>query len=184
MSDSDFDELSRDQLEQLEAAEQFGYLSDDDPVFNHPDAIDPFSLLSDDHAVFNWQPPPTRPSTPRNREEQLKNLIDGDLMPKMDLWTDRMREVFFSKHLSNSERLELTLFLLGNGLSPDHILEWYKLRRLLSNESAYRDVQEIIRKYRNHLFPILFKYYDCYNRAWTHLNGELCEGLDCWCKRK
>ena len=67
-----------------------------------------------------------------NREHVLNwritylRLLDGDLLPPIQLWPKYVRRIFFQTAFPVGERQTfiLYLFLIGNGLSPFIAVEW------------------------------------------------------------
>lgn len=167
-----------DMLAALESVEQFHGLTDEDASAALDAALAQISL-----------PLPQamqRVRSPRvSREDELLSLIDGEVFPSMVLWPSRIRGLFVdTAPLTNSQRLELTIFLLANGLDPAFILEWYALRHRLRDQSAQQDVERIIARWRSGDFSDYVKVFDIYHGAWMHLNGDTCQGRQCWCKHR
>lgn len=87
--------------------------------------------------------------------EQL-NTKDGKMLlcieeqiGKCLQWPSRFTEAFLSSHLRFPNRWQLTLFLLGNGLDPKLIVEWYEQRKVLKDKSARTQVADLIQKHKN-----------------------------------
>ena len=70
-----------------------------------------------------------------------------DLLGSVIYWPAFLREMFFSSHLRFNDRFKLTLFLLGNALPPTLIVEWYITRKMLKDDSARRNVADLIKKH-------------------------------------
>jgi hypothetical protein len=68
----------------------------------------------------------------------------GDLVR----WPFREASLFASRHLHYQERFRLTIFLLGNGVDPEHILQYYSVMGSLRDASAVRHVQSLDLSFR------------------------------------
>ena len=56
--------------------------------------------------------------------------------------------LFFSERsLEYVEHFKLTLFLLWNGVSPAHVMRWYRVRGLLRDVAAVKHVESLLQEW-------------------------------------
>uniref|UniRef100_A0A7M5VHB6 Uncharacterized protein n=1 Tax=Clytia hemisphaerica TaxID=252671 RepID=A0A7M5VHB6_9CNID len=56
--------------------------------------------------------------------KELFELISDDLLPKISLWPEKYRLMFFKRPLGDRDTAAMFWFLLGNGVSPIVTAEW------------------------------------------------------------
>lgn len=78
--------------------------------------------------------------------------------------------MFFSKKpLKYASRMYHTLFLVGNGVPGNFILDWYRTRGRLTDDSAERDVKGLILRYQQHKLPPYYRYFDVQKRLFVYV---------------
>lgn len=119
--------------------------------------------------------------------EEIQDIVGDMKHPDgRNRWPLHLQQMFLSQsELSYAQRFELTMFLVGNGLNPDIVKEWYKLRGMVKDRVKMRHVNSIIDAMQNPQGNALrWKYYDLHNTKWTHIDGVPCLGRNCYlCQR-
>ena len=85
------------------------------------------------------------------------------------------RRLFISENLKHGERFKLTLFLLGNGVPPNLIEEFYASNNSLRDESASRSVASMISQYKSLSEETRNKWasFDLIRMRWEYFNGKV-----------
>ena len=81
------------------------------------------------------------------------------------------RRLFISPTLKYRERFTLTLFLLGNGVNPTMILEYYAANGTLRDVSALRSIKSLCQSYRDQTIPN-FTSYDLTSGRYEKMNNS------------
>ena len=66
----------------------------------------------------------------------------------LKFWPKYYRELMLSTHLKYLGRFQLTMFLLGNRLNPETIVQWYLGHRMLHDQAARVHVSGIIKAHK------------------------------------
>ena len=85
------------------------------------------------------------------RTLELWNLIYDNLLPPLP-WQDKNNNyltLFMKSSLRYVDVIKLTSFLLGNGLDPKLILQWYEYRNLLGKQKTKQNINYIIQCFKN-----------------------------------
>ena len=97
----------------------------------------------------------------------LTNQVE-DFTYQLRYWPPYYKDMLMCNHLYYTGRFQLTIFLLGNRLSPITIAEWYLGRNQLKNAAAKEHVAEL---FRGHMQGKLEKY-KVYVMQATKSNGD------------
>jgi len=113
----------------------------------------------------------------RTREPDFSTshpLLNGDLMPDLWQWKDSNNFDYAalmtkSVPLRYSELAKLTPFLLGNGVRPQAMQDFFFERKLIAEQKDWKTIQHWIRKFEQE--PATVFYYDLEHRMWLYGNG-------------
>lgn len=79
---------------------------------------------------------------------------------KSHLWPRAISSIVYNKiHLNNQERFKVIVFFLGNGMSPEHIRDFFRIHinnRQQYDAQAWRQIEWIIKN-----FPNRWSWWDC-----------------------
>ncbi len=87
---------------------------------------------------------------------------------QLQWWPKYQRELLLESDLKYAGRFQLTIYLLGNRLTPVTIASWFVGRNMLKDQAAKKHVAELIRA---HMDGKLAKY-DVYVMHATLANGD------------
>ena len=62
-----------------------------------------------------------------------------DIVGPVRKWPPKMRNLFFTGHLSHYERLKVCAFVYVNGLNPEMFFEWSEHFQLISDQEALHE---------------------------------------------
>lgn len=75
----------------------------------------------------------------------VRELLGADEFPHFKEWPLNKKQLFLKQHKKRNDRLELFLFLWGNGMRPERAMYWV-LWHNTYDRSAIEDVQGMVRK--------------------------------------
>ena len=81
---------------------------------------------------------------------QTLSMIDGDIFYPLCAWRNWIKLLFWNKPLTDKRTFQSTLFLIGNGCPPEHIMKW-----ALSSQYWAKDKNRTIEKRRKQVEWIL-----------------------------
>ena len=105
----------------------------------------------------------------------LREKIEEHMGPLSE-WPLIKAEMLLSRHLNNSQRMQLTYFMLGNGCQPDVYAQWITLRGMLRDKSARDSIVYILEAHKTGKLEGAGKQTWCM-RA-TLPNGDAPRGMD------
>jgi len=105
----------------------------------------------------------------------LRENIEEHMGPIIE-WPLKQAEMLLSRHLNNSQRMQLTYFMLGNGCQPDVYAQWITLRGMLRDKSARDSIVYILEAHKTGKLEGAGKQTWCM-RA-TLPNGDTPKGMD------
>ena len=84
----------------------------------------------------------SRKEVSQERTELFKTL-NGDAFFPLRCWPKEMRMIFWQKLIGDKDTFKLTVFLLGNGCSPNLIWKWILLSQSWAPEKAEKQARQV-----------------------------------------
>ena len=90
-------------------------------------------------------------------------------------WPVKIRKLFWTKHISNFQRLILATFIFVNGLNPELIKDWISVGiNLFRDKEAEKHIFYLIEQFekQNHRYTKYYNYNVTHNR-YEHVDGTI-----------
>ena len=105
------------------------------------------------------------------REKELWLLFNGDLLPTAERWVDNSGQsyrTFMWQPLLYGNIVKITAFLLGNGVNPDLVIEWFTIKS--ATRKDINTIKYIARQYA--LGNDKYFYWDLHDNTWFTFAGR------------
>ena len=104
---------------------------------------------------------------PQTRQEAIiwNRLNNNDMFYPIHTWPNRMIDAMLHKHKTNILRLNLLVFLIGNGLPPQIAVQWIT-RDSVYDAAATNQIRTILRDIDTYLQR--YTYWDMYLQQYVN----------------
>lgn len=109
-----------------------------------------------------------------SRQDQIRDLWRDiqDIIGTSSLWPEHIRRLFWTRDISNVQRLLICAFCYVNGLNPQVFLQWATLLHLFRDNGARNHAIYLFAAFHQNRYRYLYGY-NITNNRYEYLDGSV-----------